>query len=709
MFPARAILWCAAAAWVLPAAAQTDELRFVSGLSEYREIRRMLPDWLRHQADEKLDARARTVAGIHTPAELAARRAYMREHMNAVLGGFPARTPLNARVVGTVDLDGYRIEKIIFESQPRFYVTASLYVPTTGAPPYPAVLYPLGHEEGAKAHIAWQQMLGSMAKKGFVALAWDPLGQGERVQFYDPDLEDSKLRSSTTEHSMLAAQCLLAGDHIARYTIWDGMRALDYLLSRPEVDAKRVACTGNSGGGTHTTYLAALDDRIQAAAPSCYTNSWKRMLEALGPQDGEQVLPRWIGDGLDYPDFIYGLAPKPFLALAGIRDFFPIDGARETYAEVRRVYEALGAGGKAAFFETDEGHGYTKPRRVRAYEWLGQWLKGTPDTSGEPEVRILEERELFCTPTGQVATSLGGEDVFSLNRQRVAQFKAARAKRDAAGLRDAARRLTAFARPEGALEVKTYGALPRRGCRIEKLVYQSEPGILVPALIYVPEGGAARKPAIVAVDGAGKSAAAEDYAEFARRGFIVLSIDVRGLGETATSAPAAAPARGRPDSPGPFGDYASAQTALLLSRTLIGMRAADIVRGVDLLAGRPDVDAAAIAAYGKGTAATALLHAAAFDPRLSKVALERMLVSYESATAQRLHRGIFEQIVPGVLREYDLPDLATSLGPRPVWIVDAVDPLEKPLPVEPVRAAYAGAGNVRVLHRRAGGPVVELR
>jgi cephalosporin-C deacetylase-like acetyl esterase len=683
-----------AAALALPAAAQTDELRFVSGLNVYKEMRRMLPEWLREQAGAKLAERARTVAAIRTPAELEARRKFIRERFVSILGGFPERTPLNARTVAVLERDGYRVEKVIFESQPRFYVTASLYVPTTGTPPYPAVLYPLGHEAGAKAHSAWQQMLGSLAKKGYIAFAWDPLGQGERVQFWDADLKTSKLRSSTTEHSMLAAQTLLAGDHIARYTIWDGMRALDYLLSRKETDPRRVAVTGNSGGGTHSSYLAALEDRLHVAVPSCYTNDWRNMLKALGPQDGEQVPAGFIGAGLDYPDYILSFGTKPFLVIAGIRDFFPIDGARAAYAEAKRVFEAVGAGEKIAFFETDEGHGYTKPRRLRAYDFLGTWLKGAGDQSPEPDVQTFEEAELFCTPTGQVVTSIGGEDVFSLNRKRVEQAKAARPKLDAAGLRAAARRLSGYEQPQGPLEVKQYGALPRNGYRIEKLVYQSEPGILVPALLYVPEGGAAKKPAVIAADGAGKSAAAADYAEYARHGTVVLSIDARGWGEGVE----AAPVRSRLDYPVLFGDYDSAQTAILLGRTLTGMRAADIVRGVDLLLSRPEVDGGAVSGHGRGAGATAMLYAAAFDSRITKLALEGMLASYESVTANRMHFGLWEQVVPGVLKSFDLPELAASLAPRPVTVIDAADPVGNTLPAEEARKLY-GAG-VRVEHRR---------
>ena len=112
-------------------------------------------------------------------------------------------------------------------------MTANLYLPKTGRGPYPAILFPLGHEEGAKAHGVWQQLLVTFAKNGYVALAWDTIGQGERVQLYDEDFQTSKVVRSTTEHTINGIQTLLVGDALARYTIWDGMRALDYLVSRP--------------------------------------------------------------------------------------------------------------------------------------------------------------------------------------------------------------------------------------------------------------------------------------------------------------------------------------------------------------------------------------------------------------------------------------------------------------------------------------------
>ncbi|HKW97437.1 MAG TPA: acetylxylan esterase [Bryobacteraceae bacterium] len=682
--------------------AQTsDKLNFLEGLDEFEHVSEMLPAYLKQHAEELLQKREREVTSMATLADVARRKALLREVMTRDLGGFPARTPLNARVTGTLDRGDYKIEKIIFESQPHFYVTANLYLPKTGQPPYPAVLYPLGHELGAKSHIAWQQMLGSLAKKGYVALAWDPIGQGERIQIYDPDFEDSKVRASTTEHTVEGIQCLLIGDAVARYTIWDGIRALDYLLSRPEVDAKRVACTGNSGGGTHTTYLSALDDRIQVAAPSCYISSWHQMLRTIGPQDAEQVFPNWIRDGLDYPDFIYAFAPKPFLILSAIRDFFPIDGARETFEEVKRVYSRIGAGDKIAMFEADDGHGYTHPRRMAAYPWFARWLKSAEDHEPEPKIEIATEKDLQCTPTGQVVNLPEAETVFTLNRKRAAAIHRPSLSQDALLAR--VRELTGFAPSHEPLAIRPYGVIERDGYKIEKLVYESEPGIRIPALVFVPNAGAAsKKPALVYLNSRGKAAGvSEDVEPFVKSGFVVLSLDARGLGETRVSREINAT-----DFDRYFGDYDSAMTAILIGKTMPGMRAQDIVRGIDLLAVRPDVDAANIFGFGKDAGAVPMLYAALLDSRMRRVALEGMLVSYDWVIQHPIHRQIFEEIVPSALRYFDLPDLAAALAPRPVWVVNAVDALGHPVAMSEIRGAYTSA--IRAFEKHGAGNELHL-
>ncbi len=680
-------------ALALPLSAQSqNNLDFLTGLPDYRQVRSMLHDYLMLQAVRQLDERGKKVEQISTPEEVAKRRAYIREQMVKDLGGFPQMTPLNARVVGTLDRDGYKIDKVIFESQPNFYVTGNLYLPKSGHPPYPGVLFPLGHEEGGKSNADWQQTLGEMARRGYVGFAWDPVGQGERVQLYDADLEAGKIPASTAEHTDMGAQCLLLGDALARYTIWDGMRALDYLISRPEVDAQRIACTGNSGGGTHTAYLAALDDRIKVAMPSCYITSWKRLLESIGPQDAEQCLPPWIEQGLDHGDFIIAFSPKPYLILSAIRDFVSINGARETYAEAQHIYSVLGVPGHVSQFEADNGHGYSEPRRVAAYQWLDRWFKGKADESPEVPVAPASEEELRCTPSGQVNTSLGGETVFSLNEKRYGEIRPHRrqlitpqaVEEFREQIKDKVKQLAGYEHANVELNVKPFGTIQKDGYHIDKLTYRSEPGIDIPSLLFVPEGGQARMPAVLYVNSKGKSAGAAEIEAMVKGGMVVLAIDARGWGETGPNAEAGE--RGQL-----FPNYGVAMIAMLLGKTLVAMRAEDIQCGADLLASRAEVDAERIYGMGVGGGAVPLLHQAVFDNRLKKIILQEGLVSYGMAESYKIQRGIFESIIPGVLKEYDLPDLVAVLAPRPVWVIDATDPLGNRVAIEKVRSEYAEA------------------
>ncbi|HEV2383409.1 MAG TPA: alpha/beta hydrolase family protein [Terriglobia bacterium] len=675
--------------------AQTPEdINFLTDLPDFEHIKNLLPDYLNRIGIEFLDERQRTVAQISTATQVAGRKAYVRERMLSSLGGLPDRSPLNARVVGGFEREGYRIEKVIFESQPRFYVTGNLYVPTTGQPPYPGVLLPLGHERGGKSNADWQHVLVSLARRGFVVFTWDPLGQGERSQFYAADFETSELGETayTTEHTMIGAQCLLAGDNLARYTIWDGMRALDYLVSRPEVDPNRIACTGNSGGGTHTAYLSVLDDRIKVGAPSCYVTSWRRLLESIGPQDAEQCLPPFLKDGLDHADFIYAFAPKPFLMLSAIRDFFSISGARESFQDASRIYALMGSPDKLQMSESDNTHGYRLPRRLAAYNWLSLWLKGREDRTPEQEVQLEPDSELNATESGQVSTSLGGETVFSLNLKRVEKSKSERetATPNRAEIERKVRQLTAFEQRSGELVVKPFGKVQAKGYTLEKMVYESVPGVIVPALLFVPDHGETAKPAVVYVNDKGKSAGwgpDGDVERLVNRGFIVLAIDPRGWGETR--------AVQNPDEDTEtyrlFGDYPNAMRAFLIGKTLVGMRAEDISCGVDLLAARPEVNKQRIYGYGVGAGALMLLHEAVLDGRIRGAAFDHMLVSYHSVVTHRVHRDIYESVVPGVLKAYDLPDLVAALAPRPVWLVDAVDPLGMPVPLEETRKQYSSS------------------
>jgi cephalosporin-C deacetylase-like acetyl esterase len=679
-----------------------DDWNFLSDASIFRDVHGALPAYLKNKAGALLDERERAIARITTMADLTARQQYWRDRMWSYLGARPERTPLNARVVGTLDRGDFRIEKIIFESRPGFYVTANLYLPLKGKAPYPAILFPLGHESGAKAHQAWQRCLAGLARRGFVAMAWDPIGQGERVQMYDEDWHESKVQSSTVEHTIIGMQCLLTGTHIAQYTIWDGIRALDYLLSRPEVDARHIGCTGNSGGGTHTAYLSGLDDRIQAAAPSCYITSWRRMLESIGPQDAEQVFPLWLKDGLDYPDYLYAFGGKPFLMLTAIRDFFPIGGARATFDEAQRVYGTLGLADHIAKFEFDDGHGYSQPRREAAYRWFTRWLQGAENTEPEAPLSLATEEELQCTRTGQVQTGIpGAADVFSLNRKLAEQLRASR-NPTPENVRKFARELSFYEAATTPLRITLFGETARPASRLEKLTYESEPGIAIPALLFVPSGGPARKPAIIFADGKGKSSAAAEAEQLAAKGYITLVPDLRGFGETQ-------PALDRRDSfVRNFGDYGNTLTALLIGKTMVGMRAADLVRAVDLLAARQDVDPARIAVVGRTAAAIPALFAALFDSPIKSLALDGMLLSYDAVVKERIHQGIVDQIVPSALKHFDLPDVIAAIAPRKVAVFNGVNPLGREVTLGRLRREYPHAAVEVAVRDREEQPFVPI-
>jgi cephalosporin-C deacetylase-like acetyl esterase len=243
--------------------------------------RQMLSRYLKKRAYEAIDRREAEYEKLKTVQQIAEHQARQREFFFQQLGPLPERTPLNPRLVGTIDGDGYRIEKIIFESQPKHYVTALLYLPAGDnssegkRQKIPAVLVPCGHTSNGK--IGYQKPCILLAKNGIAAFCYDPIGQGERYQILD---EAGKPRfRSTTEHTLVGAGCIPLGRNAATYRVWDGMRALDYLCTRDDIDANRLGCTGNSGGGRLTEYLMALDPRIVCAAPGCCVTSFRRRIE----------------------------------------------------------------------------------------------------------------------------------------------------------------------------------------------------------------------------------------------------------------------------------------------------------------------------------------------------------------------------------------------------------------------------------------------
>ena len=350
-----------------------------------------------HFAFQQLQERKASITELNTLDDHLLRQEAVKNKLLQLVGPLPEKTPLNARVTGVIQKEDYRVEKLIYESLPGYYVSAALFLPKNLKGKAPAVIYASGHTANGFRSETYQHIIINLVKKGFVVLAFDPIGQGERLQYYDETKGKSRF-GPTTEHSYPGAQCYISGYSPALYFIWDGIRSVDYLLSRKEVDPARIGMTGRSGGGTQTAYTAALDDRILAAAPECFITSMEYILKSIGPQDAEQNLIHMISEGLDHADLLEVRAPKPCLMITTTRDFFSIQGARETFGEVKQFYNALEAGEQMAMVEDDDVHASTKKNREAMYAFFQKYLNN-PGSPTDQDVEVFNEKDLWVTET----------------------------------------------------------------------------------------------------------------------------------------------------------------------------------------------------------------------------------------------------------------------------------------------------------------------
>ncbi|NQT52994.1 acetylxylan esterase, partial [bacterium] len=477
---------------------------------------------------------------IHTAEDVCARRDFVRDALPRLLGGFPERTELHPRVVGRLDRDGYVVEKLLFESRPGFHVTANLYLPTAVHGPAPAVLVPCGHAADGKAHAPYQTLAQGLARQGFIALVYDSIGQGERSQYWSPVTHRSRIGPCIPEHDHAGTQALLVGTNLAAHLVWDGIRALDALCLRDEVDTSRIGCTGD---GALAACLFALDERIAAAMPVGYVTTRQAWLETGRFADAEHVQDKVIAQGIDHADLLVAGAPRPVRVAAAKTDV-PIEGTRQTVDELKRMYGILDVADRVDIFEAEGGGDFGQPLREAAYQWFQQWLGDPAADTTEPAIELERPEDLWCAPEGQVA-ALGSRTVFSLTRDQAATLPPPAPQMSTRGdaeqwqgiLRTQLRDLLHCPPSSGSPLCDQYGAFYRGKVGIELLTYQSERGVSIPALLFVPEQGGSW-PGMVYVHEHGKEAEADPLGTIqmlAGEGNVVLAIDVRGIGETASA------------------------------------------------------------------------------------------------------------------------------------------------------------------------------
>lgn len=593
---------------------------------------------------------------------------------------WPEKTPLNAQVTGKAERDFYTVENIVFESRPNFYVTANLYIPKNAKLPAPGVVVVPGHAmEDAKNYDLYQMGQLGMVKEGIIVLAYDPIGQGER-------------RVPGFDHA-LGYGSLLVGQTNEGYIVWDSIRALDYLTTREEVDAKRLGIAGNSGGGENVFYTMPLDERIQAGTSFSFVCSFDLWLAEGGNHCICNHIP---GIAHEMEEFeIIGLnAPRPFLAGNGSEDkIFPVEGHKETIRRAKNIYGFMNAEGHVESVLAPLDHGWSQPLREAGWGWMNQHLLGKGDGAPIPEEGFEagdpKSNDLLCFDGAGMPED--AETVVTLNRKLADQFIAAYntppLDKAAWEERAPAWRDEVWAvfggKPEAFTPARIFGTqFEQDGLHVETLSLAVEPGMEVGAIFARPAGQEGTKPATIFLGGHDdkREAVLKGYAAEAVKVGPVLILDPRGMGESTKH------------------ENHLTSDSIVLGRSLFAQQVWDLLQAHQYLANRADVDGAAISVHGVESGGLIALFAAALESGFTNIEVADVLASYRYylENDQPQPKAL---CVPGVLEVVDIPQVAALAAPTPVTVNGLVGFGKKGLEGEELQrawnyaqAAYASIG-----------------
>jgi dienelactone hydrolase len=668
-------------------ARSADESSFLG--TPYHPYPRCLPDYLRALARKAAEKRDAELAKLTTPAAIEARQKWVRATLWKLIGGMPERTPLNARTTASFERDRHKVEKIVYESRPGLFVSANLYTPKSGNGPFPAVLFQSGHYNEGKANPNYQRCCQGLAQLGFVVLAFDPMGQGERIQYPDSSGTHTRLDDVDSEHSVPGKQMLLYGDTATRFQLWDSIRSLDYLASLPIVDAKRMGSTGHSGGGTLTMLLSAADERLSAAAVSMGNFENVAATPFLSPGSTDDAEQDFIDSGpvgFDRCDLMYPFAPKPMLYWPSDRDFYAtyssqyISNGWQEFQKVKKIYAVLGHSDRLKWSDTPLPHSLAYDSRLFIYNWFTRWLKdSTRPVREEPPVNPEAEAELYATESGSVVRSLHSETAFTLNKARKVQRAPARI--------DALLRVSRRPAP-----AKVIARAPSPGTTVEVLEIAPEPAIWLPAWVLSAKDTPRDKPVLLALD----PVAAERLwfrpdADLAPGSPIICAVDIRGVGALLPEY-----------SPGQ-GEYAAwhkqeenyAWASLILGKPLLGQRVTDILAVTTALRKHPATTGRRIRLAAAGRLTTPALFAAAIDDAIEALYLSGGLTSFQDIVQSETYTESLANFVPGLLNHTDLPDVAAGIAPRRIILAGSLGPNGQTAGTSGVRQQYT-SGNISI-------------
>ena len=662
----------------------------------YREYARCLPDAIRMLAAQAHDRRTAQIRKLTSAVAIRERQRWARETFWKIAGGMPDRTPLNTRTTGGFEREKYRVEKLVYQSRPDEWISANFYIPKTGAAPFPGVLFHMGHASNGKAADTYQRCCQGLVQLGFLVLAFDPMGQGERINYSGPDGE-SRLPSADQEHTLAGKQMLLIGETATGVQTWDAVRSLDVLASHPLVDSKRLASTGQSGGATVTMMLAAVDDRLACAAVSSGNTENFACANFHPPGSTDDAEQNLIGSGplgFDRWDLLWPIAPKPLLILASAKDFFGTyspnyedDGLKE-YGRLEAAYRLLQKPDHLARFESPLPHGLSYVLRLEIYRWLTRWLQDGRRIDQEPPVAPEPDRNLWATESGSVAHDLGSKTPFQRSRETARSIKTPSRPVDLPSL------LGMGPMPSHP-RLRELSRVPSRDCDILAVEIPTAERVWAPAWIFIPKQSVRRL--LIVVEPGGRNSQWMEgglYQRLAAQGTVVCAPDVRGIGDLRPEYSA-----GAPDYVGPRENEENyAWASLMLGRSLLAQRVTDLLAVIEALSAGELGGTPLLAARGQLTIPA--LCAAFLAPKIAGIYLAEHLVSWRGLVETEMYHHPFANFVPNVLRSTDLPEIAAAIEPRKITLAGILDGASQPVPALEARRVYSGS-NIEVREQAA--------
>lgn len=656
-----------------------EDLKFNAFTDGYFDNEDLVPRYIKGLADHYFEKESREKKTIATREDHRRRIAQLKEYFINALGGIPSDgIPMESRITGKSKRkhrEGhFTIERIVYTSLQDTWVTANLYLPGKSEGPVPGILFLCGHHPLGKACPAYQAACSELVMSGFAVLAIDPPGQGERYEYWEKELNRETVSPCTDDHSAAGFSAALVGHNILRYFLKDAQSGIDYLSRREEVDSSRIGVTGNSGGGTQTANLLVLDDRITAAAVSCYLTLRQSYMAANQAADPEQILWGAVSQGFNHDDYVFCFAPKPLLICSAEYDFFPIEGARGVYERAKRIYRIYGKEENINMAVSPSVHGLNSILVRDIQEWFSRHLLDQEKVRTGPVPQPLHPEELLCTGPGQVREAFGSKMIPDHTAEESKRLRKQRRKypKNPEELRTVVSETLALKDPQRKPlepQIRIIQSEEVQGISLEKLFYFTEEGIINTAHLLSPHGDTGGRKSIIFLTPEGTNEVESflpSLVPLVSEGTVVLYLDPRGMGGNKT----------RKINPRDFWDYYGTIYKLsldlsMMERSLLGDRIFDILIGTRIL--RRGLDTKPPVYTGFGYGAFLAYISAVMDHHSPGAVCVGAPLSFSDIAETRENYFDFRYYLFGLLKEWDLPELTRCFEGRKLRLIDPVD------------------------------------